>query len=345
MKKVLITGGSGFLGCHVARKLLKSGYQVTLYDRAFLDAKDLLGKVTAIKGDIRNKKKLDSAMKSQDFVVHAAAVLPIVHNKKTIFSTNVDGTKIVLEAALRHKVKRLVFISSTAVYGVPRHLPEKETSPLDPIGYYGESKVEGEKLCFEYAKKGLSVNILRPKTFLGPERLGVFELWFEAIYINKAVFILGNGRNKYQLLAVSDVALAIEKALTTHATGEIFNIGAKYYSTWRNDLGFVIKKAKSESKIISLPTLPSQILLEILEVLQLSPIAKWHYKTLPVNSYVSISKAEKLLKWKPKKSNQQLLLESYLWYEKNRAAIINKVGTTHRVGWNFKILNLIRKVM
>jgi nucleoside-diphosphate-sugar epimerase len=344
MQNALITGGTGFLGVHLARFLLKKNYKVTLLDIAPLDAKDLIGKVKVVKGDIRDAKAIDKALSGQDYVVHAAAALPIQVSKNAIFSVNIDGTKNVLEASLKHKVKRLVFISSTAVYGVPKHLPETETSPLDPIGHYGISKVEGEKLCLEYQKKGLQVNIIRPKTFLGTERLGVFELWFEAIYNNKRVFILGNGQNKYQLLAVTDIVDAIEKALTARVNGEIFNIGAEKYGTWRSDLGFVIKKTGSESKIASIPTLPAQLILGALEVLRLSPIAAWHYKTMPVDSYVSIEKAKKLLRWTPKKSNQDLFLESYLWYKKNRENVHGKVGNTHRVGWNFKILNLISKL-
>ena len=343
-KRVLITGGCGFLGVHLARQLLKNNYEVTLLDIANLDAKDLFGKVKVIKCDVRDKNKIGKAIKNYDYVVHAAAALPILREKKIIFDININGTKNVLEASLKNKIKRLVFISSTAVYGIPRHLPEAETNPLDTIGYYGESKVTGEKLCLEYAKKGLSVNILRPKSFLGPERLGVFELWFEAIYSGRAVFILGNGNNRYQLLAVSDAVDAIIKALESKIDGEIFNIGALEFQTWNQDLGSVIKHAKSKSRIIKLPTIPSQILLGLLEILNLSPIAAWHYKTMPVDSYISVKKTEKLLNWIPQKSNEELLIESYDWYKKHRNEIINKVGMTHRVGWNFKLLNLIKNI-
>ena len=342
-KRVLITGGTGFLGVHLARLFLKKKYSVTLFDLADLDAKDLMGKVKVINGDIRDEKIINKAIAYQDFVVHAAAALPIQITKDAIFSVNIDGTKNVLEASLKNKIKRLVFISSTAVYGVPKDLPEKETSPLDPIGHYGVSKIEGEKLCLEFQKKGLQVNIIRPKTFLGTERLGVFELWFEAIYSNKSVFILGHGNNKYQLLAVTDIADAIEKALVSKANGEIFNIGAERFGTWRSDLGFVIKKANSKSKIVSIPTFPAQVILGALEMLRLSPIAAWHYKTMPVDSYVSIKKAKKLLGWTPQKSNQELFLESYLWYKQNRNNVHGKIGNTHRVGWNFKILNLVSR--
>lgn len=342
-EKILITGGTGFLGVHLARRLLKNGYRVTLFDVAPLEAKDLVEKVNVIIGDIRNVKDVERAVKNQKYVVHAAAALPIQRTKEAIFSINVLGTKNVLEASLKHKIKRLIFISTTAVYGIPKHLPEREDDSLNPIGFYGESKIEAEKLCLKYYQKGLSVNILRPKTFLGPERLGVFQIWFEAIYSGKRVFILGNGNNKYQLLAVSDVSLAIVKALESKVDGEIFNLGAKEFGTWRQDLGAVITYAKSKSKITGLPVLPSQIILALLEKLNLSPIAAWHYQTLPIPSHMLIEKAEKMLSWHPKKSNKELLIESYQWYEKHRNDIINRVGTTHRVGWDFKLLNLIRK--
>lgn len=341
-KKVLITGGAGFLGCHLARKLLKDNYIVTLFDIAELDAKDLLGKVIYIKGDIRDKKTLDKACKNQDYVIHAAAALPIQQSRQSIYSVNVDGTENILKVSLQNRIKKFIFISTTAVYGIPQQVPEKEDSPLEPIGYYGESKLFAEQLCKEYMKKGLPINIIRPKTFLGPERLGVFELWFEAIYTGKRVFILGDGDNPYQLLAVSDVVDAIVKTMTTKVKNQIFNIGAKKFTTWRKDLTYIINQAKSTSKITGLPVLPSQFILGLLEKANLSPIAAWHYKTMPVPSYVSIEKAEKMLGWHPKKSNQELLWENYQWYKNNRNSIKKAVGTTHRVGWNFKILNLVR---
>jgi len=343
-KHVLITGGVGFLGVHLSRKFLKEGWEVTLFDLAPLDAKDILNKVTLVQGDIRRPANVEKAFTGVTHVVHAAAALPIQRTKQKIFSVNVEGTRNVLAAAHNHNVKRLVFISTTAVYGVPKHLPETEESPLDPIGYYGESKVAAENLCSEYMQKGLSINILRPKTFLGPERLGVFSLWFEAIYSGHRIFILGKGNNKYQLLAVSDVADAVYKATTSEVGGEIFNIGAKEFQTWRKDLKFVIKSDKSQSKITGLPVLPTQLILQGLELLRLSPLAAWHYKTMPVPSYVSIEKAERILAWHPKKSNRDLLLESYLWYKRHRNKIQNRTGDTHRVSWNFRILNLVSKL-
>ena len=343
MKTVLITGGAGFLGVYLSRFLLARGFKVICLDVADFTADDIKNKIIFLQTDIKDKKKLISDFKNIDYVVHAAAALPIAHDRKIIFDTNVEGTKNVLEAALKNKIKRLVFISSTAVYGVPKKVPEQESDIIAPIGHYGESKVEGEKLCTEYFKKGLSVNILRPKTFLGPERLGVFTLWFEAIYQGRPVVILGNGNNLYQLLDVNDLCDAIYNGLLTKADGEVFNIGAKKFGTWKQDLGALIKHARSNSKIMGLPVLPSQMILALLETLNLSPIVAWHYKTLPINSYVSIEKAVKFLKYNPKRRNQEILMESYDWYKNNRNKLIGKTGNTHRTIWNFKLLDIFSK--
>ena len=341
---VLITGGTGFLGVHLARFFLKKKYKVTLLDTALQTAKDLEGKVTVVTADIRDYQKIESYFKDADFVVHAAAALPIHHDRKYIFDVNVNGTRNVLKASLKHKVKKLVFISTTAMYGVPRTLPEKETDKIYPIGHYGESKAAAEKLCREYDNKGLHTNILRPKSFLGPERLGVFTIWFEAIFKNKPVFILGNGHNLYQLLEVIDLCSAIESALLTKKTGETFNVGAEKFGTWQQDLGALIKHAKSKSNIICLPVKPTQFALAILEAFNLSPIIAWHYKTFPVDSYVSIEKAKKQLGYTATKSNQDILIETYDWYKKHRQEFIGKEGTTHRTIWNFKLVDFAQKL-
>ena len=141
-------------------------------------------------------------------LVHAAAALPIQASRESIRSVNVEGTAVVLAAALEAGVRRAVLISSTAVYGVPKHHPIDETSPLVGVGDYGESKIEAEEVARDVGRRGLEVVILRPKTFIGPERLGVFEILFDWIREGRRIPILGDGSNRYQLLAVEDLVEA-----------------------------------------------------------------------------------------------------------------------------------------
>lgn len=343
--KILITGGSGFLGVTLARYLIKRKAQVVLYDQTPLNLPSLSKKVSFVAGDIRNKKTFSKAVKGCDYVIHAAAALPIQKSSELIYSVNVDGTRNVLEQSFKNNVKRVVFISTTAVYKINQPHPIYEEGMIEPIGSYGGSKIDAEKVCHEFQKKGLTVQIIRPKTFLGPSRLGVFEILFEWIDEGRKVPILGNGRNYYQLLDVTELCNAIWLSLFTKYTNETFNIGAKHFGTVAGDLNYVIKKAHSKAKLFFVPALPVQIILSILEKLNLSPLAAWHYKTANIDSYVSADKAEKLLKWRSKKSGKEVLFESYEWFLQHKKEFEGKTGLTHRVGWNQKILGIVKKFM
>jgi len=178
MQRVLITGGSGFLGINLIRYFFKKGIrEIVVLDIAEFDypeKKDII----FLQGDIRNTEAVTQAMQGVDAVVHCAAALPL-YNEKDILSTEVDGTRIVLETANNLNIRRVVHISSTAVYGVPDHHPILETDKLEGVGPYGKAKILAEEVCLEYRKKGLCIPILRPKSFIGPERLGVFALLYE----------------------------------------------------------------------------------------------------------------------------------------------------------------------
>ena len=116
-----------------------------------------------------------------DVLVHAAAALPIQASREAIHSANVDGTAVTFAAALETGVGRAVLISSTAVYGIPNTTRWREDAPLVGVGHYGESKIEAERVAHRAGRRGLEVVVVRPKTFIGPERLGVFEILFDWI--------------------------------------------------------------------------------------------------------------------------------------------------------------------
>jgi len=238
-------------------------------------------------------------------------------------------------------VRRVVFVSSTAVYGVPEKHPIEEDDPLVGVGWYGESKIDAEALCRVAA---VETTIIRPKTFIGPERLGVFEILFDWIREGRRIYILGKGHNRYQLLAVEDLVDAIVRAATApEAARETFNVGATEFGTVRSDLQALIDHAGSDSRLQPVPVRPAELSLRALELLRISPLAEWHYKTAHRDSFVDTSRAQRLLGWQPRLSNRQALIETYDWYLANRERV-GSAGVTHRVPWNQQALGLLKRL-
>ncbi len=344
MARFLITGGAGFLGINLTRFLLERGHQVTTLDIAPFDYPDVAGRVTAIQGDIRDRAAVDRAMQGAGAVVHTAAALPL-YKKRDILTTDIDGTRNVLEAALAHQVQRVIHISSTAVYGVPDHHPIYEHDRLVGVGAYGKAKIEAERLCEEHRRKGLCVTILRPKSFVGPERLGVFALLCEWAREGHGFPVLGGGHNRYQLLDVDDLCQAVLLAATAppEKANDTFNIGAKVFGTVREDYQAVLDEAGFGKKVRSVPAAPAIWTLRVLDRFRLSPLYRWVYETVAKDSFVSIEKAERVLGYAPRHSNKDALLRNYRWYVANYQRYQGQSGVSHRTVWKQGLLGLARR--
>lgn len=349
--KILITGGAGFLGLHLANYLnakITASDKIILLDIADFIKSEYPKNCQLVKGDIRNSKLIDKLTKQADFVIHAAAALPL-WKPQEIFDINATGTENILKNCLKNKVKRFVFISSTAVYGVPKKHPVYENDQLIGVGPYGKSKIQAEKLCQKYRKKGLTVSILRPKTFVGTHRLGVFEILFDWIKDGKKIPVIGNGLNRYQLLDVDDLAEAVYLFLITNKLKEIndvFNIGAEKFNTVKEDLQKLFDYARSGSKILPTPSFLLKKFLWLFEKLKLSPLYQWVYDTADRDSFVAITKIKKTLNWRPKYSNSQALIKAYQWYLDNYREIKSRQsGITHTAGWQQGILGFFKKFL
>jgi nucleoside-diphosphate-sugar epimerase len=341
---VLVTGGAGFLGVNLLRHLRERGYNLVSLDIAEFTYADLKDYVRIVQGDIRNRADVDRAMAGVQFVVHGAAALPL-YRPEDIHTTDVDGTRTVLESAVQHGVTRVVHVSSTAVYGIPDHHPIRETDALQSVGPYGAAKVEAENICVAFRERGLIVPILRPKSFVGPERLGVFALLYEWALEGRGFPLLGNGRNRYQLLDVEDLCDAIRLCLVlpAHVVNDTFNIGAKEFGTIRDDYQAVLDRAGHGKRIVTVPAAPAVMALRILERLNLSPIYKWVYETVSTDSWVAIDKAERVLQFTPKYSNRDALLRNFEWYIANRSHFQETSGISHRAPWKQGALAVFKR--
>ena len=342
--RFLVTGGAGFLGINLIRFLVNKGHEAVSLDIAEFDYPDIKDKIEIITGDIRNESAVERAIRNIDVVIHTAAALPL-YSPDEIYSTDVIGTRKLLTASQNEGIKRFIHISSTAVYGIPDHHPIYETDRLEGVGPYGIAKIEAEKECIKFRERGMCVPVIRPKSFVGPERLGVFALFYDWAESGRNFPMLGSGDNRYQLLDVEDLCEAIYLCATLdeNLVNDTFNIGAKQFTTMREDYQSVLDYAGFGKKIIPLPEKPAIALLKILEFLKISPLYKWVYETASKDSFVSIEKAEKILGFSPKYSNKEALIRNYKWYLANRASIAGRTGITHRVPWKQGILSLAKR--
>ncbi len=348
MAKWLVTGGSGFLGINLIRYLLGKGEEIVSLDLLPFTYEDCVDKIVHVQGDVRDMDTVNMCMEGVDIVMHGAAALPL-YPKKDIYTTNIDGTAKVFQSAMEHGIKRGIYISSTAVYGIPDHHPIYEDDDLVGVGPYGEAKIEAENLVKMFRQRGMTLTTIRPKSFIGPERLGVFGIFYEWASKGRSFPMIGRGDNLYQLLDVEDLCEAIWIAATFGDEGAVnteLNIGAKEFSTMREDYQVVLDEAGYGRKIKGSPANLVVLALEILEALKLSPLYPWVYKTATKDSFVSIEKAEKVLGFTPKYSNKDALLRNYHWFLDNVdkfEAGETQDGVTHRVPWRQGILGIAKK--
>lgn len=345
---VLITGGAGFLGYHLAGGLADRVRGLALMDIAPFVAEEYPPGARLLEADVRDADAVGRIVADDgyDVVIHTAAALPL-WKRDDIFAVNVNGTRNVLEAALASGVRRVVFISSTAVYGVPEKHPIEEDDPLIGVGPYGESKILAERVCEAYRDRGLCVPIIRPKTFIGTGRLGVFAILYDWVRSGARIPVIGSGRNRYQLLEVDDLVEAVwlTCAAPPEKANDVFNVGAKRFDTVQQDVGALCDYAGSGARVMPTPAGLVKALLRLFEILKLSPLYKWVYGTADKDSFVATDKIEQALGWSPRYSNADALIRSYQWYLDHRAEVEQAVGITHRVAWKQGVLGVFKRLL
>ena len=323
----LVTGGSGYLGSSLIKFILPKVSSVTNFD--IIKPKNFQNEFKFIGGDICNFESILEATKNIDIIYHNVAKVPITKNKNLFTEVNEKGTKNLLEAAKINKVKKVIYISSSAVFGIPAKVPVLETDKRVPIEAYGLSKKKAEDICFEYIENsGLDISIIRPRTILGEDRLGIFSILFEWIENNKNIPILNNGENFYQFIHINDLNEATYKSSLISGSN-IFNIGAEKFGSMYETVNSVINHAKSNSKI---KNIDKNIFLKtayLLSKINLIPLQEYHFKVYGKSVYFDISKAKKILNWQPKFSNIESMIMSYDNYLKIKTNLTYNNNSPH----------------
>ena len=239
MSTFLITGGAGFIGSSIAEELVKSGEKVIVLDN-LLEGKlenlaSVMDKITFIKGDIRNEKDLDKALKGVDFVLHQAALRSVPKSMTRPLEyndVNVNGTLKLLKKASEHKVKRVVSASSSSVYGDRDTFPEKESDNVKPISPYAVTKLIGEYYCKLFsASFGLETvslryfNVFGPKQSLDNQYAVVIPKFITCILNNEKPPVHGDGKQERDFTFIDNVVKANIKAATAeNVSGSVLNV-------------------------------------------------------------------------------------------------------------------------
>lgn len=234
MQSILVTGGSGFIGSHLARKLVSDGHHITIIDNLSSGSPPRFDnvKIAFYNEDIRNTQTITDIVKREriDTCIHLAAIVSVsrsITNPEETYSINVDGTSSVLEACSKNGVKNFVFASSAAVYGNPRFLPLTENHPLEPLSPYGISKVKGESLVNALDKQIKNAACLRFFNVYGVgqnlEYAGVIAKFAERLSNHLPPIIYGDGKQTRDFISINDIVAAIISAAESGASG-VFNI-------------------------------------------------------------------------------------------------------------------------
>ncbi|MDA8829373.1 NAD-dependent epimerase/dehydratase family protein [Candidatus Pelagibacter bacterium] len=313
--KVLVTGASGFIGGFLVSELLKEPVkEVIIYDnftRGKIEniekcLKDPRCKIYPYGGDIREVDILDKAMKDVDFVFHLAAMW-LLHCKdfpRTAFDVNIAGTFNILEACVKHKVKKLIYSSSASVYGDAITVPMVEDHPFNNKNFYGATKISGEAMCSAYNDRyGLEIIGLRYMNVYGPGQdqhaaySGVVPVVLNKIDCNESPSVNGDGSQAYDFIYVEDVARSNIAAVKSNIKFGYFNVGTEIQTTIKELCNTILRLKNSNLKI------------------NYVPYSEDDARQLVQNRIGSKQKAEKELGFKYKYSLEDGLKELISWRE------------------------------
>lgn len=319
MKKILVTGGTGFIGSHLVEMCVKKNFKVTCFDRYNpnynlnnLENSEYLDHINFIFGDIRDYDSVNKIVKSHDYVFHLAALGGIPYSYESplaYLKTNLEGTYNVLEASKNNKVKEVVVTSTSEVYGSAQYVPINEKHPLIGQSPYSASKISADQLAISYWRSyDYKVKIIRPFNVFGPRQSlrAIIPTIINQYLDNKTTIKLGNLNTSRDFTYVEDLCRAYFYMLKSKKFGEAYNVGTGKEYKIENIIKVLNKFYKKKIKIIS-------------EKKRKRPISS-EVKRL-VCDY---SKFRKLTNWKPKTSFENGIEFTLQWFLENKSKYSNK---------------------
>jgi nucleoside-diphosphate-sugar epimerase len=338
----LVTGGSGFVGSCIVRLLRERGEKVRVLD---LWRADSIGPdVEFVQADINDAAAVAWAMRDVRYVHHNVALVPLAKAGDRFWAVNVEGTRVALEAARREGVAMFANMSSSAVFGLPGQMPITSQTRRVPIEAYGEAKKAAEDLALAAGAEGLPVSVIRPRTVIGPGRLGIFQILFEWIRDGRSVYTIGDGETPCQFIHVEDIAEVSIRTCLLGKHGE-YNVGTDRFENLRTELLALCAHAGTGAGVRRLPKTLTISLLKALDTMRLSPLGPYHYLTFHRPIWFDSSGTYTALDWTPHYSTHEMLTGAYDWFVANfDAEKISDSASTHKRPVRQRILRLLKAV-
>ena len=339
----LVTGGSGYFGSLLVQELCGRGERVRIFD--LNDAVDRAKGVEFVQGDVRDPTAVARACRDANVIHHNIALVPLAKDRGAFWAVNEGGTQHVLQAALAAGVRKVVYTSSSAVYGVPASNPVDETMVPTPGEEYGRAKLAGERLCARFSQQGLDVSIIRPRTIMGHGRLGIMQILFEWVRQGRNLPILGRGDNLYQFVHAADLAQACIAA-AARPGARTYNIGASVFGSMRETLQDLLRHAGTGSQLREVPMAPAVLGMRVTSRLGLSPLGPYHALMYGRSMYFDLTRAKLELGYAPRHSNAEMFRESYDWYLAHREQVLAQHGASHhRSAVKQGVLRLVSRLL
>jgi len=323
--RVLVTGGTGFTGSHLSRRLLDRGHQVLLLDnQPGLFYQELRDRGACIElGSITDKQIVEKMVQNTEVVYHlAAAFRQLDVPKQYYWEVNVEATRYLADAAFRSQVRRFIYCSTQGVHGNIENPPGNEHSPIAPEDYYQLTKYEGEKVVQEYVQRGLDAVTLRPTAIYGPGDPGRFRILFRLV--KRGSFLMfGNGRTFYHPVYIDNLVDAFElAAIKNGIRGETYLVADEQYYSLNNLVRYVAASMDRTVRIRHVPFWPLWAVACACEIackpLRLSPpLFRRRVDWFVQNRAFDISKAKRDLGYQPRIDLPTGLRETAKWYADN----------------------------